>query len=421
MGRNSAFLGVLSVLCLAGRAQAGPAEISDTARAVLEKAIESMGGDAALAKVKTMRLSGAGTWQAAGVPAPMPYTSEVVYAAPDRMAWKVEAPGMEMASAIHGDVGWSRMMAPPARIAGPMKTHMQEWLFTHAITLVRPLLHVDGIRITGGEAEKGDGKTIHRVNVEAPGGAKYVLTFVDDGRTFLAAYEGEMTNWDGRKAGLSMKLAEPKAFGDLTLPSSTEMQITIDGKVQETIKEQTSAIRWNPEVPDETFRMPDAGLVLMKASEKQTASAQCVRLLHKGPYSGMGDTIKKAMQVCQDVGLMAVGPVTTICLNDPASVKDESMLETEIAVPVMLMGPPPKLPEGASLKTFEAASVASMTAKGPYGDADVKALDALKAWIAEQGYEVTGAPRILYFHYPELFVAEDLVSEVQIPVRKRKM
>jgi len=88
---------------------------------------------------------------------------------------------------------------------------------------------------------------------------------------------------------------------------------------------------------------------------------------------------------------------------------------------VMLMGPPPKLPEGASLKTLEAASVASMTAKGPYGDADVKALDALKAWIAEQGYEVTGAPRILYFHYPELFVAEDLVSEVQIPVRKRKM
>jgi len=46
--------------------------------------------------------------------------------------------------------------------------------------------------------------------------------------------------------------------------------------------------------------------------------------------------------------------------------------------------------------------MASMTARGAYGEADVKALETLMAWIGENGYEAAGAPRIVYMHNPSI-------------------
>ncbi len=79
----------------------------------------------------------------------------------------------------------------------------------------------------------------------------------------------------------------------------------------------------------------------------------------------------------------------------------------------MLMGlPPAKLPEGLSLKDYPAIEAASMTARGPYGKADVEALTKLFSWIPANGYEPAGQPRIVYFHQPELTVPGDMISEV---------
>ncbi|MHC5011134.1 MAG: hypothetical protein ACYTG6_09315, partial [Planctomycetota bacterium] len=111
--------------------------------------------------------------------------------------------------------------------------------------------------------------------------------------------------------------------------------------------------------------------------------------------------------------------VTTIHLNDPTTVEDPSALRTQVVVPVVLMGPPPEsLGGGATLTSVEAAEVASMTARGAYGEADVKAMEAVMAWIGENGYEVAGPVRILYHHHPDMYLTEDLLSEVQVPVRK---
>jgi len=197
-----------------------------------------------------------------------------------------------------------------------------------------------------------------------------------------------------------------------------EVQILIDGKVEETVKERWTSIEWNPELPDDFFDMPDPGVAFMEPLAKDVDATQGVMLLHEGAYSGMGESIRKATALCGEAGLVPAGGITTVCLTDPATVADESELRTEIVVPVMLFGPPPQLPEGLTMKTIPAGTVASIMAKGPYGEADVAALGALMAWIAEQGHGVTGPPRIVYFHEPEMFVAEDLVSEVQVPIKK---
>ena len=107
-------------------------------------------------------------------------------------------------------------------------------------------------------------------------------------------------------------------------------------------------------------------------------------------------------------------------MNDPDSVKDPSELRTEIVVSVMLMGPPPELPEGATMRELKSVRVASMTDRGPYGKADVEALTALVAWVKEQDHEIGGNIRTLYRHQPEMTLAEDMISEVQIPIRKKE-
>ena len=63
------------------------------------------------------------------------------------------------------------------------------------------------------------------------------------------------------------------------------------------------------------------------------------------------------------------------------------------------------------MKTLPKAEVASMTVRGPYGEADVEALAVVMGWVGENGYEVAGTPRVLYMHNPEMTVEEDMWEE----------
>jgi len=419
MGRIAVALLSCVVFGCASPQNTPPAEKPDEARAALRMAIESMGGEDAVAAINGMRLQTRGEWQGMGLPMAMPYTAEIVHQLPDCQHWNMTAMGMTMASGMRGGEGWSMMGSPAARVAGEMRKHYQEMGYGWWITLVRPLLHTEGLTLSGGALETVDGEPVRRVNVTFPGGRKYVLTFTGGDKTVLTGYEGDVTYWKGGDCVVRAKFADHTAFGDITLPSSTEVQLLIDGKVEETVKERWTSVQWNPEIPDGFFDMPDTDVVFMDPAAKQAAESQGVMVLHKGAYSGTGATIKKAMALCTDAGLVPMGSVTMVCVTDPATVKDESELRAEIVVPVMLFGPPPTLPEGATMKTIPAGTVASITARGPYGEADVAALEALMAWIAEAGHEVTGPPRIVYFHDPEMFVAEDLVSEVQVPINEK--
>jgi hypothetical protein len=50
---------------------------------------------------------------------------------------------------------------------------------------------------------------------------------------------------------------------------------------------------------------------------------------------------------------------------------------------------------------------------------EAEAHERLRAWMAEQGLQAAGPPRAIWFHDPEVTVADDLITEVQIPVEPR--
>ncbi|MHC4930854.1 MAG: GyrI-like domain-containing protein [Planctomycetota bacterium] len=414
-------IGLLCALAFATDAAAQTAEVTDSARAILERAMEAMGGEAALSGFKGLRRKGSGTYKDARMEMAFPYVAETVFMPPDRFLWVMTSGGMTMRSGIHGGEAWSEMMATPAaRVAGAMRAHYDDWLVLHQVVMIRPLLYMEGAKITGGETTDEDGRTVHRVRMELTNGKKYVLTFAEDRGFHLVAFEADVTHWDGRKGVVRQKLSKPTQFGAMTFMAQMESRNYVDGELLETVIEEIQSVEWNPEIPADACKMPELKIPLMVPSRKTSLPASGVMIVHKGDYRRMGETIKKAMGIVQEAGLMQFGAVIAVYLNDPDKVKAPAELRTEIVVPVMLMGPPPKLPEGVIMRELKATPVACMTARGPYGKADVEALTALLAWVEEKGHEVGGNIRTLYRHHPEMTLAEDMISEVQIPIRTEK-
>jgi effector-binding domain-containing protein len=404
---------------------AGPATVSEEAGAILKKVIEDMGGDAALSKVKGMRWQSKGTYKMGQVE--MPFTAETTFVFPDSILWKLESSGFREVMGMRGGVAWSQMMAPPARAAGAAKKSMSEWPDHFKTMLVRPLLDLDGVKISvpqppaAKEEPKAEGSRARpRVRVEFADGRKFDLVFGGREKLALAVFRGDTTLMDGRKGRLESKVSEPRKFGDVTLPSVSDARSLFDEKVEESFREEITSIEWNPKVSDDAFKMPDPGVQFMKPAVKKTEELQGIALVHKGAYDKMGETFYKLMEVCRKLELMQSGPTVTVYLNDPNSVKDPSELMTRVIQPVMISGDPPKsLPEGASFEKLPAAEVVSVMARGTYGKADVEALHKAFAWAGANGYQFSGAPWTLYYHDPKLTVEEDLVSEAQVPVQKK--
>ena len=166
-------LGVSGPALAAGK----QSRVSKAARAVLEKAVESMGGDAALAGVKGMRMHARGAFKAG--PMESQYTAETIYVAPNRLVWKLDAPGFQGAAGLDGDTAWSQMMAPPARVKGAAKDAYLEWLVQQNIYLVRPLLHMDSVKITAAKPKEKKETKIHRLRIKLANGTTLALRFVE--------------------------------------------------------------------------------------------------------------------------------------------------------------------------------------------------------------------------------------------------
>jgi len=414
-------IGLLCALAFAANATAQTAEVTDSARAVLNRAMESMGGEAALAGFKGLRRKGSRPYQDSRMTMAFPYVAETIFASPDHFLWTMTSGGMTMLSGMSGGVAWSKgMAAPAARVAGAMKEHYEDALMAHRVGLIRPLLHLDGAKLSGGEAEQEDGRTVHRVRMELKNGKKYVLTFADDAGLRLVGLKGDITHWDGRKGEVRQKLSKPTEFGTMTFMAQMESRIFVDGELRETVIEETQSVEWNPKISDDACKMPELSIALMLPALKTSTPAKGVMIVHKGDYQRMGETIKKAMGIVQKAGLMQFGAVTAVYLNDLVNVKDVSELRTEIVVPVVLMGPPPELPEGAVMRELKSTRVATMSTRGPYGKADARARHVLLAWVDKEGHEINGNYRTLYRHHPEMTLAEDMISEIQIPIRKKE-
>ena len=71
-----------------------------------------------------------------------------------------------------------------------------------------------------------------------------------------------------------------------------------------------------------------------------------------------------------------------------------------------------------SVKTTKPQQVAYAYHKGPFERLGER-FEALAKWIAENGYEITGPAITICYNNPQTTPPEELLSEVQFPVKHR--
>jgi effector-binding domain-containing protein len=98
--------------------------------------------------------------------------------------------------------------------------------------------------------------------------------------------------------------------------------------------------------------------------------------------------------------------------HDVIDEQTEGTIEICIPVPPGEAGPKGEV----DWKEVPGARVAWTTHHGPYDELS-PAYHTLTGWMSEHGHQVTGVPREVYLNDPNTALPEDLLTEIQFPVR----
>ncbi len=93
--------------------------------------------------------------------------------------------------------------------------------------------------------------------------------------------------------------------------------------------------------------------------------------------------------------------------------KGKPITSFEVAFPI---AGNPTLDTGFKVHSFPTGKVASMTLIGPYSEFTQAIYDQLYTYVNEKGLEITGPLREIYLSNPQETPADQIVTELQIPV-----
>lgn len=150
---------------------------------------------------------------------------------------------------------------------------------------------------------------------------------------------------------------------------------------------------------------------------KETESITAAFLPMKGPYTQVSEAFGKLYGWMGQKGYEPAGPPLGIYYNAPGEVPDEE-LAWELLSPIsgeVAPGDPDE--QGIGVKKLEATRVASITHKGPYEGLS-KVYEGLTAWIKDNGFETAGPPHEVYLNNPAETAPEELLTEVNFPVKE---
>lgn len=151
---------------------------------------------------------------------------------------------------------------------------------------------------------------------------------------------------------------------------------------------------------------------------KTTAPWHVAYQKYTGPYSGIPDALNDIITWIRKYELVHVGPVLTEYYNNPMEV-DSTKLEWAVMYPVLepLKGFPKEAEGKITIRKLDPVQVAYTYHRGPYQEAG-KTYMRLFQWISQNGYQIAGPMRELYWSDPGQTPKEDLISEIQMPVIK---
>ncbi len=151
-----------------------------------------------------------------------------------------------------------------------------------------------------------------------------------------------------------------------------------------------------------------------EVSVKRVEGLTVAYVSHQGSYDAIPSALQEVMGWIQQKGIQVAGPPMGVFYNEPGKVAPEKLL-WEIQWPIA-----PREGEGVEekVKQTKPMEVAYTIHRGPHDQVGA-AFDRLKKWIGENGYQICGPAREIWFNDPHSVPPESLKTEVQFPVVKK--
>jgi effector-binding domain-containing protein len=173
-------------------------------------------------------------------------------------------------------------------------------------------------------------------------------------------------------------------------------------------------------VDDKIFEQPEQvadGTIEEKESSAHTVA--CTKM--KGPYENTGKTIEKLVGFIKKQKLSADGKPMMIYLKGPPKVKKAKKYLTEICIPVEAKAPKkPKKKGKFVIKAMKPRKVLAAYGVGPYEKKAPELMKLLMAEAKKRKLKPAGPMCQISFMDPKETAAEELVSEMQIPIKGGK-
>lgn len=166
-----------------------------------------------------------------------------------------------------------------------------------------------------------------------------------------------------------------------------------------------------------------AELFAMNVSEPVIKEVPALRVIsgrRTGTYESVCSEVSEALFAIlfspanQKNGVTITGPCMSLCYDEEYR---ETDADIEMAVPVH--GPVTSDDPSYTVRTLPAARVISVVYRGPYEhDGFSVAFENAFRFAADKGLETDGPDRQIYLTNPDETPAEDLLTEIQIPVKR---
>lgn len=149
---------------------------------------------------------------------------------------------------------------------------------------------------------------------------------------------------------------------------------------------------------------------------KYVPAMSVLSIEHKGPLSGLQDVFDELLTWVMREGHPYIPPHFAIIYDDPRIVPAED-IRSEACIQ---MGEECRGNDRVRRRELAPLTMATLLYKGPYADAQA-AYEQLFKWVAENGFEYLSAfgCREKYLNFPIEHVPSELLTEIQVPIKKK--
>ena len=156
----------------------------------------------------------------------------------------------------------------------------------------------------------------------------------------------------------------------------------------------------------------------IKTTVKKTRPVTVAFIRVKGSFTQIPACFGKLYGWIMEKGYKPSGPAMAVYYTVPGQVPDDQLvweLRSQISGKVADSGPDE---QGLGVKRLESIQVVTAMHKGPYESIE-PTYNALMEWVAKNGYEIDGPFEELYFNDPSNTPAEEALTEIRFPVKKK--